>query len=153
MYTHSRNAPTLGTADGTRAALRCARKFSPMRWDAKDPSLDRLGRPAELSRQELDRSVPCKLRGPRVVRVGSVTLEEPVPGPRICVERDVLRERAQEFLEVLHRRGGLKLVRLSEVTEEGRLCLGKLGRIVIAFPGPVEQDGRSQIRGDLLRQP
>src|SRR5437870_13512643 len=104
--------------------------------------------PGELPRQESNRALPRKLGCRGIIRVRSVFLEKPVRRPRVCVEREVLYSCAKVLLETLHRGGGFKFVRLSEMTEEGRFDVR-----VVAIPRPVEEDDRSNVRGELLRQP
>src|SRR6266436_6661663 len=81
-------------------------------------------RPRQLRRQESNRSLPRKLGCRGIIRVSSVFLEKPVRGPRVCVEREVPPACAEVLLEISHGGGGLKFVRLCEMTEEGRLDVG-----------------------------
>src|SRR5437879_8732068 len=107
------------------------------------------GLPPQLGFQESNRSLPGELGCRRIIRVRSVFLEKPVLCPRICVERDVLPTGcAEDLLEILHDGGGFKFVRLSEMSEEGRSDMG-----IVATSRPVAEDDRSNVRGDLLRQP
>src|SRR2546422_852417 len=83
-----------------------------------------------------------------IICVRSVFLEKPVRRPRVCVEREVLSPCAEVLLEISHGGRGFKFVRLSEMTEEGRCYVG-----IVSIPRPVEEDDRSNVRGELLRQP
>src|SRR5438132_14788 len=102
----------------------------------------------QLRRQESSRPLPRKLGCRAIIRVGSVVLEEPVRRPRVCVEREVRYPCAEVLLEISHGGRGFKFVRLSEMTEEGRLDVG-----IVSIPRPIEEDDRSDIRWELLRQP
>src|SRR2546428_11322297 len=104
--------------------------------------------PGQLPRQESNRSLPRKLGCRGIIRVRSVFLEKPVRRPRVCVEREVLYPRAEVLLEISYGGGGLKFVRLCEMTEEGRFDVG-----IVSISRPIEEDDRSNVRGELLRQP
>src|SRR5207244_5121379 len=98
--------------------------------------------------QESNCSFPRELGCGSIIGVRSVFLEKPVRGPRICVERDVLSSCAEDLLEIPDGGGGFKFVRLGEMTEEGCLDPG-----IVAVPRPVEEDDRSHVGGERLRQP
>src|SRR5256885_3058960 len=115
----------------------------------KNATSARHGRPGQLSPQESNRSLPGELGCRRIIRVRSVFLEKPVLCPRVCVERDVLPTGcAEDLLEILHDGGGFKFVRLSEMSEKGRSDPG-----IDAISRPQEEDDRSHIHGEFLRQP
>src|SRR5207245_11809612 len=104
--------------------------------------------PEQCRRQESNRPLPRKLCCRGIICVRSVFLEKPVRRPRVCVEREVLSPCAEVLLEISHGGRGFKFVRLSEMTEEGRCYVG-----VVSITRPVEEDDRSNVRGELRRQP